>query len=213
MSEPGSVSTASPLTVLLDSSATPLPALSLGSYTPVVVGDRVSVDRQGSQLVVLGTLGVEPVPTPPAASTFGTLPTAPTSQLSVGTSTSGTTETRDTVWGSYAFTAAAGRRYQVVVAGALMSGSVIGDLWRVNIRNGGSSTPTAASTAVASTQVYTSVAGGGGQVQVSLGGSFVPGAGAVTLSVFVARQAGTGIGNLVSGAVARELYVVDKGMI
>lgn len=53
MAEPGTVTQASPLLVRLDSSATAMPALRLTSYT-AVVNDRVSVDRQGSQLLVLG---------------------------------------------------------------------------------------------------------------------------------------------------------------
>jgi hypothetical protein len=52
--EPATVVTVSPLTVRLDSSATAVPALCLGSYVPIAA-DRVSVDRQGSQVIVLGT--------------------------------------------------------------------------------------------------------------------------------------------------------------
>ena len=51
--EPATVTTASPLMVRLDSSATAVPALHFAAYTPVV-GDRVSVLRQGSQVVVVG---------------------------------------------------------------------------------------------------------------------------------------------------------------
>ena len=53
MIEPGTVSQASPLLVLLDSSDTAVPALRLASYTPVG-DDRVAVDRLGSSLLVLG---------------------------------------------------------------------------------------------------------------------------------------------------------------
>jgi hypothetical protein len=53
MLEPATVTQASPLLVRLDSSATSVPALHLAAYTPVLA-DRVSVLRQGSQLVVLG---------------------------------------------------------------------------------------------------------------------------------------------------------------
>jgi hypothetical protein len=56
--ERGTIATASPLTVRLDSSDTAGPALRLESYTPVN-GDRVVVDQIGSpghakQLVILG---------------------------------------------------------------------------------------------------------------------------------------------------------------
>jgi len=53
MSEPASVTQASPLLVLLDSSDTAVPALRLASYTPAL-SDRVAVIRQGSSLLVLG---------------------------------------------------------------------------------------------------------------------------------------------------------------
>ena len=52
--EPATVTQATPtLLVRLDSSATAVPALHFAAYTPVV-GDRVSVLRQGSQVVVVG---------------------------------------------------------------------------------------------------------------------------------------------------------------
>lgn len=53
MTEPGTVTQASPLLVQLDSSATAVPALRLSSYSPVVA-DRVAVVQMGSRLVVLG---------------------------------------------------------------------------------------------------------------------------------------------------------------
>lgn len=47
------VTTVTPLTVTLDSSETPVPALRLAAYTPVL-NDRVAVTKLGSQLLVLG---------------------------------------------------------------------------------------------------------------------------------------------------------------
>jgi len=52
-SEPGTVTSASPLRVQLDSSDTDDPALTLSSYTPTLT-DRVAVIVQGGQLLVLG---------------------------------------------------------------------------------------------------------------------------------------------------------------
>ena len=52
-SEPGTVTSASPLEVQLDSSDTATPALRLASYTPVLA-DRVAVIVQGGQSLVLG---------------------------------------------------------------------------------------------------------------------------------------------------------------
>lgn len=146
------------------------------------------------------------------AEAVGSLPAAPATTGSAGTASSGVTETRDAILGNYVFTAVAGHRYRVILDSAIISGSVIGDLYRVNIRNGGASTPTAVSTAVATAQAYTTVAGGGGQVSIRPAGTFVPGAGTQTLSVFVARMAGTGIGTIVAPGVARQLYVVDMGL-
>lgn len=53
MSEPGTVTQASPLLVLLDSADTATPALHLASYTPAL-NDRVSVLMQGKQALVIG---------------------------------------------------------------------------------------------------------------------------------------------------------------
>ncbi len=53
MVEYATVSTASPLTVLLDSSDTAVEAQHLAAYTPVVA-DRVAVTRFGRGLLVLG---------------------------------------------------------------------------------------------------------------------------------------------------------------
>ena len=52
-SEPGTITSASPVLVQLDSSDTAAPALCLASYTPVL-NDRVAVIVQGGQLLVLG---------------------------------------------------------------------------------------------------------------------------------------------------------------
>jgi len=53
MSEPGTITSASPLEVQLDSSDTAAPALRLASYAPTL-NDRVAVIVQGGQLLVLG---------------------------------------------------------------------------------------------------------------------------------------------------------------
>jgi hypothetical protein len=132
----------------------------------------------------------------------------PTSTTSNGTSTSGTTETRDVVLGSYTFTAVANRRYRAVVDGLQISGG-INDVVGVRIRNGGNSIPVAGSTQVAQSQTMLNATGGPGQSSVPLAGTFVPGAGTVTLGVFTIRLAGaaneTPVGN------PRELYAVDFG--
>jgi hypothetical protein len=72
----------------------------------------------------------------------------PITNAGAGTPTSSTTEVRDAVLGDYVFTAVAGRRYQVVLTGG-MSSSVANDVYEVNVRDGGGSTPTSGSTLVA----------------------------------------------------------------
>jgi hypothetical protein len=52
----GTVLNVDPLLVLTDASDTPVPALSLGSYSPVM-SDRVAVERHGRRLLVLGVVG------------------------------------------------------------------------------------------------------------------------------------------------------------
>jgi len=53
MSEPGTVTSASPLEVQLDSSDTATPAMHLASYAPTL-NDRVAVIVQSGQILVLG---------------------------------------------------------------------------------------------------------------------------------------------------------------
>ena len=53
MSESARVAQVSPLLVTPDSSDASLPSLCLASYTPVL-GDRVAVEKFGSQTLVLG---------------------------------------------------------------------------------------------------------------------------------------------------------------
>jgi hypothetical protein len=196
--QPATVTTVSPLTVTLDGSATAVPSLVLGSYAPVV-NDRVSIDRQGSQVVIIG--GPAPAAGPVAGATMGT----PTTTASTGTATAGgAVEIRDSVLGNYTFTAVAGRRYRAVLDGVLIQNTVATDTVEVNIRNGGGSTPITSSTLVA--QGRGSGASSFVTVPVSL--SFVPGAGPVTLAAFTVRIAGTGV---CTPAGPRELYAVDIG--
>ena len=133
----------------------------------------------------------------------------PTATGAVGTSTVAATETRDAVLGDYVFTAVAGRRYQAVMTGLHIVATVAADIFGLRIRNGGASTPTAASTLVASTRIHTTVAGA--MYPVPLSRTFVPGAGTVTLSVFAVRTAGTGTAVMTDPDQPRELYVVDLG--
>jgi len=130
----------------------------------------------------------------------------PASTSSSGTVTSGTTETRDAVLGNYVFTAVASRRYRAVLDGCGVGTSVADDAVCVRIRNGGGSTPTSASTLIASARGY--VLGTLYDPTLPVAGSFVPGAGTVTLSAFTVRLGGTGV-ETPSGS--RQLYVVDLG--
>lgn len=123
------------------------------------------------------------------------------------------TETRDAVLGNYIFAAVAGRRYRATLDTAKMSVNANNTLCVIRIRNGGASTPTAASPLIAETSYFGAVSGGPGQGGIpSLSGLFTPGAGTQTLSVFVQVTAGTGICTILSaGSLARALYVEDMG--
>jgi len=129
----------------------------------------------------------------------------PAATVSLGTVTSGTTETRDATLGNYVFTAVAGVRYEVRLNGMNLNFGVANDIFTINVRNGGASTPTATSTLIA-TKTVVSPTVAGMPIPVAL--SFVPGAGLVTLSVFAKRYSGTGTGQ---PAGTRELYVVNVG--
>jgi hypothetical protein len=133
---------------------------------------------------------------------------APTSTSTDGTGTSSTTDTRDAILGNYTFTAIANRRYRVTLSGMSLNGSVANDRFNYNIRDGGASTPTGASGSVAAGSVITYIVGTNGRATTHISATFTPSAGTRTLSLFVARAAGTGVGTPVG---SRELYVEDIG--
>src|ERR1035437_6427781 len=109
------------------------------------------------------------------------------------TTTNGTTtgggavETRDGVFGNYVFTSVANRRYEVHLNGLQQAGSAGNDQYLVNIRNGGSSTPTATSALIAQQRIFIPVANA--QIACPMAMSWSPGAGVNTLSLFVQRVA------------------------
>lgn len=142
------------------------------------------------------------------------IPAAPTTTLSNGTSTSGATDTRDDVLGVYQWTAVSGLRYRAVLSNMNLSGTVVGDLYRVTIRyRGDATTPATTDTAVAVWQKYMNATAGPGQETVEPTGTFLATAsGTNTIAVFTARLAGTGVGTPVS-AIARELYVELVGSV
>lgn len=131
----------------------------------------------------------------------------PASTSTDGTATSGTTDTRDAVLGNYTFTAVANRRYRVTCTGTL-NGSVAGDRFTLQVRDGGASTPTSGSTSLGSTPKYMPSTASNGRDGFYLSTTFTPSAGTRTLSLFVSRFNGTGIGTPVG---FRELYVEDIG--
>jgi hypothetical protein len=131
----------------------------------------------------------------------------PTATSSAGTTTVGATETLDAVLSTYAFTAVAGRRYRATLSGCLMSGT-IANIYALRIRDGGASTPTAASTLIAETRWFCPATGGAGQCGIpSLSGTFTPSAGTRTLGVFCHNP--SGVAGIPIGS--RELYVEDIG--
>lgn len=140
---------------------------------------------------------------------------APTTTGSAGTPTVGTTETFDAILGTYSFNVISGRRYRVVLTGMLGSGSVANDLFRILIRNSGSSSPpTTSSTVVASTQWLCVISGGPGQTGITLTGEFLAGAtGTNVIEMSAVRTVGTGVFTpTASGGINRNLYVEDIGV-
>ena len=134
---------------------------------------------------------------------------APTTSNVNGTATSGTTETRDAMLGDYVFTvpaAGATWRYEACFNYVKLNSSVADDLYEIRIRDGGASTPTTSSPLVAALAVPIHTTGGPGQPGVTGRGTWVPGVGTHTLSLFLVRAAGTGIGNEAVGTIPRELY-------
>jgi hypothetical protein len=144
---------------------------------------------------------------------FPTLPRGimadPVTTASAGTATSGTTETRDAVLGNYVFTSeGTARRYRVTYSLGIGTDTV-NDLVKINVRDGGGSTPTAASTLLASAQMRLVAVGGAGQVSLVVTGTFTAAAGTRTLSAFAQRISGSGVE---TPALLRELYVEDIGL-
>lgn len=134
--------------------------------------------------------------------------TAPTIASSDGTSTSGTTETRDAVLGNYVFTAEANRRYRAKLTIERLGSSVVDDLYTVRIRDGGVSTPTAASTLLAQAAKLVNLVGGIGEESLTVEATFTATAGTHTLSAFIIRSNGSGTGSMRG---TRQLYVEDIG--
>lgn len=131
----------------------------------------------------------------------------PTSTSSDGTGVT-TTETRDSVLGNHTVTTVANRRYRVTLAGMSVNSSVANDRYNWNIRDGGASTPTNASTAVISGSEVVTVTGTNGRRTACVTGTWAPSAGTHTLAFFLVRAAGSGTGTPVG---ARELFVEDIG--
>jgi hypothetical protein len=133
----------------------------------------------------------------------------PTTTGSDGTTTSGTTETRDAVLGNFTFTSAGTtRRYRVVWTGQI-GVSVANDLFVVSLRDGGASTPTAASPLLGRGQKRFTQSGGTGEETMMVSGTFTASAGTRTISAFTVRSSGTGTATPKN---TRELYVEDIGL-
>lgn len=136
------------------------------------------------------------------------------STVSNGTTTSGTTETRDAVMGNLSFVVAAaqaGTRYRVVMAGRGLNGSVAGDRYSINFRDGGASTPTATSPlAGVNFNVRIDDTSSNGVQANFVASTFIPGAGTHTIGVFYVRSLGTGTATPVG---ASEFYVEALGVI
>lgn len=141
------------------------------------------------------------------------LPLAPISTTSNGTATGGgATEIQDSVLGNYAPTLTTGRTYKLVLEGTLGNGSVVGDIFNVQIRDGGASAPTTASPLLpGQTQWVCLAVGTPGRTPVVLEITFtVASSGVHTLGLFYNRTSGTGVFTPVPApSGTRRLYVQD----
>ena len=153
---------------------------------------------------------------------LGNILASPINTGSAGTATVGTTDTMDTVLGTYQFTAVTGRRYRVVMANLFGNGSVAGDVFAVRIRDSGSaSTPTTASPAVVDNAWTPMAAGTTGRSAIPMVETFVASSsGTHTLAFFAQRSTGTGVFTPVSPATfggtmtgVRKLWVEDDGNV
>lgn len=131
---------------------------------------------------------------------------------SIGTGpTSGTTELRDSNLGDYVFTVPAAQatyRYRAMYFGVNGIGTVVNDRFAMNVRDGGGSTPTAASTAWGTNSVKIIYASGGNGDSWITFPTFVPGAGVHHLGIFYVRISGTGT---FTASGTREFYVECVG--
>lgn len=164
----------------------------------------------GWQSSLVTSLTAYDVVTTPFNVSFSAKMPAPTTTTATGTVTATTVETRDAILGNYVFTAVAGHSYRVCLDNLHTVGTVAAEQYGVRVRNGGSTTPTAASTMIA--QSRSVIYQAGGALPVSVGGLFTPAAGVQTLSVFLVRLTGTtGTAYIWSTEMARQLYVIDLG--
>jgi hypothetical protein len=136
--------------------------------------------------------------------------TAPTTSMANGTATAAdTVEVRDAVLGNYVFTALANRRYRAWYTGGINS-ATIDTQYIQRIRDGGASTPTAASTLIAESNEHIAEASTGGIKTVLIGQTFTATAGVHTLSLF-SQSPNSAVLTPVPRGTPRELYVEDIG--
>lgn len=115
------------------------------------------------------------------------------SSSSGGTTTSGTTDTLDTVLGTVSCVADGTTYYRVELLNLQASSSVANDHYVMTIKDGGASTPTSASPEIARTLWRDQAAGGPGQEGFYVGNTVLLSAGTHTFGVFAVRDAGTGV--------------------
>ena len=135
---------------------------------------------------------------------------APLTQASAGTVSSGTTETFDAVLGYLPVTLILGHWYRAIIDGLVGQGSVAADSYSLTIRNSQSaSNPTSSSARVAYSEYYVPVAGSPGWDGAGFSFPFQCVVGGVnTFGFSVTRNSGTGT---FTPAGTRALYVVDLG--
>lgn len=135
----------------------------------------------------------------------------PVTTSTAGNTSNSTTDVRDAQLGNYVCTTVTGHTYRVWWTGKVSSTVSNDDLVSITVRDGGGSTPTAASTSVASASRFVSELGGPGQETLQVINLWAPTAGTHTLSAFIARSS-SGSGT-VTPVGFRELYVEDMGIV
>jgi hypothetical protein len=187
---PGTVTQVSPLLVLTDSADTATPALCLAHYSPKL-NDRVSLLRQGSQILVLGNFqGGDAL------------------AVSAVRASSSSTISSSTHMGILSTPAVMGdgiKKFKITIYWYSFKATVTGDNFEAGIRRDGATLLDKALVSIQST--YSGPYGNGG----SLVTEDVPAAGSHTYDLTAARRNGTGTA-FIEGGTGYQMGIIAEQM-